>query len=54
MQSFVRDAVVLTGPRRMSISDVHFLIARARLEADNPAFKVNSKRLSAGSNGQLI
>lgn len=33
--------VALTVPRRMSISDVHFLIARARLEADNPAFKVS-------------
>lgn len=35
----------LTATHRMSISDVHFLIARARLEADDPAFKVCAETL---------
>jgi hypothetical protein len=31
---------MLIGFDRMSIQDVHLLIAQARTEADNPAFKV--------------
>ena len=31
---------MLTGLHRMSIQDVHILIAQARLEADNPSLKV--------------
>jgi hypothetical protein len=31
---------MLTSFHRMAIQDVHLLIAQARLEADNPTFKV--------------
>lgn len=45
---------MLTGLHRMSIQDVHILIAQARLEADNPALKVRGLVPVAGNGAKVI
>ena len=45
---------MLTGFRRMSIQDVQVLIAQARLEADDPAFKVRGLVPAAGKEAEFI